>query len=116
MKKPTTPRRLNIKKGDTVVVLSGKYRGATGPVLAAHPSIGKVTVDGVNMITRHQKSRGNTAFGQMQQGPIVRPAPMFVDKLMLQCPRCKKGTRARNVLLPDGRRARVCRKCEQTID
>ena len=122
MKKKTTPARLGIKKGDTVIVLSGRDREdsqghrRSGQVMEVFPSARTLTVDGVNMVTRHQKARRDSPFGQMQQGVIQKAAPMSVSKVMLLCPQCHKGTRPFRILQPDGHRARYCRKCGKAID
>ncbi|HET6387017.1 MAG TPA: 50S ribosomal protein L24 [Armatimonadota bacterium] len=107
---------MKIKKGDTVIVLSGKNRGQIGEVIASYPKRGKVTVAGLNIVKRHQKAQRSSPFEAMQQGIIDKPAPLFISKVMLQCPHCRKGTRIHRVLQPDGRRARICMKCEKSID
>lgn len=116
MKKPEQPRHLHVKKGDQVVVLSGRDRGATGEVIAAFPRAGKVTVDGINMVTRHQRPRRDNPFAQLQQGVIQKPAPLHAAKVLVLCPGCQRGTRPRSVVGADGRRSRACRKCGHTID
>jgi large subunit ribosomal protein L24 len=88
MKKIEGTGRLHVKKGDTVVILSGKDRGATGTVQTAFPSLGKVTVEGLNMVTRHQKPKRDSPFGQIQQGVVRKPAALWVAKVMLQFPHC----------------------------
>nr|MDQ2733155.1 50S ribosomal protein L24 [Armatimonadota bacterium] len=60
------PQHVHVKKGDTVIILSGKDRGEVGVVSHAMPRLGKVTVEGLNMVTRHQKARRDTAFSAAQ--------------------------------------------------
>src|SRR5438445_16635 len=105
MRKTDVPARMHIKKGDAVIVLSGKDRGKVGEVITAYPSTGKVTLAGLNLVTRHQKPRRETPFGSLQTGLVEKPAPLYVSKVMLQCPHCEKGTRIQRVLQDDGRRA-----------
>lgn len=100
-----------IKKGDTVIVLSGKYRGETGKVLAVLPKKEKAIVENVNFVTRHERQRS-----QMQQGGIVKKeAPVPLAKLMIICPRCGKPTRIGAKINEDGTKVRICRKCKAQI-
>ena len=101
---------MNIKKNDTVVVLSGKDKGKKGKVLEAMPAEGKVVIEGVNIATCHVKPKK-----QGEEGGIVkREIPMYVSKVMLVCPKCGKPTR-HAVKLENGTKTRVCKKCGQTI-
>ena len=101
---------MNIKKNDTVVVLSGKDKGKKGKVLEAMPAAGKVIVEGVNIATCHVKPRK-----QGEEGGIIRKEiPMYASKVMLVCPKCGKATR-HAVKLDNGTKVRVCKKCGQTI-
>jgi large subunit ribosomal protein L24 len=100
-----------IKKGDEVVVLSGKDKGRTGTVSQVMPKEGKVIVDGVNIATRHRKpSQANP------QGGIDRfPAPMHISKVALADPKDGKPTRVR-FEEKDGKKVRVAVKSGETID
>ena len=100
-----------IKKGDTVVVLSGKDKGQTGTVQAVMPKDGKVVVEGVNVMTRHRKpSQANP------QGGIDRmPAPMAIAKVAVADPKDGKPTRVR-FEEKDGKKVRVAVKSGETID
>jgi len=102
---------MNIRKDDTVIVLSGKERGKKGKVLATMPQTGKVIVEGVNMATRHTKPRRQGETG----GIIQQEAPLYASKVMRVCPKCGKPTRAAYKFLADGSKARVCKKCGDTI-
>ena len=99
--------KMNVKKGDKVLVLSGKDRGAQGEVLKALPAEGKVIVEGVAMVKKHQKPT------QMnQQGGIIElAAPIDVSNVMLVCPKCGKATRVGHATGDDGKKYRVCKKC-----
>ena len=80
---------MNIRKDDTVVVLSGKDKGKQGKVLVADPKNGKVIVEGVNVATCHVKPRKQDEEG----GIIKKEIPMYVSKVMVVCPKCNKPTR-----------------------
>ena len=100
-----------IKKGDSVVVLSGKDKGRTGTVQAVMPKDDKVLVDGINVIARHRKPTQ-----QNPQGGIDRkPAPMHISKVALADPKDGKPTRVR-FEEKDGRKVRVAVKSGETID
>ena len=101
-----------IKKGDSVVVLSGKDKGRTGTVQTVLPKDRKVVVEGVNVIARHRKpSQANP------QGGIDRvPAPMHISKVALADPKDGKPTRVRFETNKDGRKVRVAVKSGETID
>ena len=98
---------MNVKKNDTVIVLSGKDKGKKGKVLEAMPAAGKVVIEGINVATCHVKPKK-----QGDQGGIVsREIPMYASKVMLVCPKCGRHA----VKLADGKKVRVCKKCGQEI-
>ena len=101
-----------IKKGDSVVIRSGKDKGRTGTVLRVMPKDGKVLVEGVNVAARHRKpSQANP------QGGIDRaPAPLHISKVSLADPNDGKPTRVRFETGKDGRKVRVAVKSGETID
>ena len=100
---------VHIKKGDTVKVISGKCKYEKtnqGKVLEVAPSEGMAIVEGVNIVSKHLKPRG-----QQQQGGIIKTeGPLRVNKLMLVCPKCGKATRVGKAVV-DGKKVRVCKKC-----
>ncbi|HHY77051.1 MAG TPA: 50S ribosomal protein L24 [Clostridiales bacterium] len=105
-------KKLHVKKGDTVVVISGKDKGKKGKVLVALPQEGKVIVEGVNMITKHQKPSK-----KVQQGGIIhQEAPIFSSKVMLWCDKCKKGVRIGKRILQDETKVRYCKSCGEILD
>jgi len=107
---------MDIKKGDTVLVLAGKDEGKRGKVIQALPKLGKVVVDGVNIVTRHQKPRGRVQRGQqIQAGRIQKPAPIPRCKVMLVCPQCDKPTRIGHTEGEGGRMVRTCKKCGEIM-
>ena len=101
-----------IKKGDNVVVLSGKDKGRTGTVAKVMPKDGKVVVDGINVAARHRKpTQANP------QGGIDRnPAPMHISKVALADPKSGKPTRVRFETGKDGKKVRVAVKSGETIN
>ena len=100
---------MNIKKGDTVVVLSGKDKGKQGKVLGTVPGSLKVVVEGINMVTCHVKPRR-----QGEEGGIMkREAAIAACKVQVVCPKCNKGTRVAHKI-EGGKKTRVCKHCGGT--
>ena len=99
---------MKIKKGDTVLIISGKYRGKTGKVLRVFPKGGKVLVEGVNIMKKHQKPRKTGEKGQV----IEMPLPIDVSNVKLICSKCGKATRIGYKII-DKKKYRICKKCEQ---
>lgn len=108
----STPVKMNVKTNDTVVVISGKDKGKKGKITKALPKVGKVIVEGVAMVARHQKPRGQG----MPGGIIHKEAPIAASKVMLVCQKCDKATRVAHKILEDGSKVRVCKKCGATFD
>ncbi|MBE3585281.1 MULTISPECIES: 50S ribosomal protein L24 [Desulfofundulus] len=103
--------KLHVRKGDTVLVLTGKYAGKRGKVLEAQPAKGRVIVEGVNIVKRH--TRPNP---RMPQGGIVeKEAPIHASNVMLVCNKCNNPTRIAKKFLEDGRKVRVCKKCGEEL-
>ncbi len=101
---------MNVKKNDTVIVLSGKDKGKQGKVLEAMPKTGKILVEGINVATCHVKPRSQDQLGGIMQ----REIPLYACKVQLVCPKCNKGTRV-GVRIENGEKTRVCKKCGATI-
>lgn len=102
---------MHVKKGDTVVVISGKDKGKKGKILAAMPKKDRVIVEGVNMLTKHQKPKG-----QMQPGGIIQQeGPIHVSNVMLYCNKDKTGVRVGYKVLENGDKVRVCKKCGEVL-
>ncbi len=112
--------KIKVKTGDEVLVITGKDKGKRGKVIETLPESGKVIIDGVNIVTRHQRPKAATrATPRTQTGIIKKPAPMDVSKVMVICPRCGEPTRIGMGMLKDrDKKARVCRreKCGDFID
>ena len=103
--------KLHIKKGDTVVVLSGDDKGVKGEVIAASPDEGKVLVKGANIIHKHVKPRRQGEAG----GIVDAEGAIYASKVALFCPKCEKGVRTRTEVA-DGKKVRVCTKCGYKFD
>jgi large subunit ribosomal protein L24 len=103
-----------IRKGDQVMVISGKDRGKTGTVLAVMPKKERVTVEGLNMIKRHQRPT-QTAGGQRGGGVIEREGPIHVSNVMLVDPKDGKPTRI-GIEIEDGKRLRVSKRSGARLD
>ena len=103
---------LNVKKGDTVVVLAGKDKGKRGKVMSANPTKGRVIVEGVNMATVHVSAQKS---GGKDSGIIKREASIDVSNVMRVCPKCNEPTRLGHKFLDDGSKVSVCKKCGETI-
>ena len=100
-----------IKKGDQVVVLSGKDKGKTGTVTQSMPKDGKVVVSGVNVATRHKKPSQENPQGGLER----TEAPMHVSKVALADPKTGKATRVR-FETRDGKKVRVAVKSGELIN
>ena len=102
--------KLHVKKGDEVMIISGKDRGKKGKVLDISPSEGKVIVEGRNMVTKHVKPRR-----QGQLGGIVKAeGAIYACKVMPVCPKCDKPTRVGHKIDGD-KKVRVCKHCGATL-
>lgn len=103
--------KMNIKTGDTVIVLNGDDKGVKGEVIAVSPAERKVLVKNVNMIHKHVKPRK-----QGEQGGIVdAEGAIYASKVALFCSKCGKGVRVKAKILDDGKKVRVCAKCGQEL-
>ncbi|MFZ5590518.1 MAG: 50S ribosomal protein L24 [Bacillota bacterium] len=103
--------KVHVRKGDTVLVITGKYAGKKGKVLEVQPDKSRVVVEGVNIIKRH--TRPNPKL--MQGGILEREAPIHSSNVMLVCTKCDKPTRIAKKFLEDGKKVRVCKKCGEVL-
>lgn len=108
---PKTIYKIRLKKGDTVIVLSGKYKGQTGKVTATHPAENKVTVEGINIVKKHTKP--NRAYPQ--GGIIEMTKPIWVSKVAILEPTSKKPSRIGYTVDKDGTKTRVFKKTGKEI-
>ena len=102
---------LNVKKGDTVVVIAGKDKGKSGKVLVSQPADNSVVVAGVNIISKHKKPRS----AQDKGGIIKREGKIDASNVQIICPACGKATRINNEMV-DGKKIRQCKKCGANLD
>lgn len=101
---------MKIKKGDQIIVTTGKDKGRKGKVDVVNPTAGTVLVPGINLYKRHQKKRDE----QHQGGIIEYARALGMGKVALICPKCGKQTRVGYVVTKK-EKERICKKCEQRI-
>ena len=104
-------KKVHVKTGDTVMVISGDGKGKKGKVMAVSPKEGKVIVEGVNMVSKHVKPRRMGEAG----GILKAEGAMYASKVQIICPRCKKPTRIGHKLNEDGTKSRTCAKCGEIL-
>ena len=106
------PAGLRLRKGDEVVVITGKDRGKRGRVQEVRPGDLTVIVAGVNIAKRHTKPNPS----KNQKGGIIeQPMPLGLGKVMVVCPHCGKPTRVAHRVDEDGTKERVCKQCGEAI-
>ena len=103
--------KIRLKKGDTVVVRSGKYKGKSGKVIATHPTLNKVTVEGINIVKKATKPNKTYPQG----GIIEITKPIAVSKVGLQDPTSKKPARVGYKFDKDGKKVRVFAKTQKEV-
>jgi len=103
--------KIRLKKGDTVVVRAGKYKGKTGKVVTTHPALNKVTVEGINIVKKHQKPTK----AYPQGGIIELTKPIDVSKVGLQDPTTKKATRIGYQFDAEGKKIRIAKSSGKEI-
>ena len=116
-KKPLHLAKMNIHKGDTVLIITGKDKGKQGTVSRAMPQVNKVIVEGLNVVKKHVRPQGQTSQG----GVIEKAMPLQVSNTMLICTECSQPTRVAHERRPIGadqrvRSVRVCKKCHKVIE
>jgi len=106
---------MKIKKGDQVLIISGKYRGKKGKVLKTFPKERKILVEGVNLVKKHQRPKREREKGQI----IEMPNPINVSNAKLICPKCEKATRVGYKIISNLKnqklKVRICKKCGKEI-
>ena len=102
-----------VRKNDNVLVVTGKDRGKRGRVLKVLPEANRLVVEGVNMIKRHTKPNPGR---NIKGGIMEREASLHASNVQLVCPECGAQTRIGRKILGDGRKVRICRKCEGVVD
>ena len=105
------PYKIRLKKGDNIVVISGKYKGKTGSVTAVHPKENKVTVDGINVVKKHLKPNK-----EYPQGGIIDiTKPIFVSKVAIIEPNSKKPSKIGYLVDKNGDKKRVYKRTDKEI-
>jgi large subunit ribosomal protein L24 len=102
-----------IRKNDTVLIITGKDRGKRGRVLKVLPEKNRLIVEGMNLIKRHTRPNPGK---NIKGGIVEREASLHASNAQLVCPECGAQTRVGRKILGDGRKVRVCRKCEGVVD
>jgi large subunit ribosomal protein L24 len=104
---------LHIRRNDQVLVTRGKDRGKQGKVLRVIPSRNRAIVERINMIKRHTRPNPNQ---NIKGGLVEREASIHLSNLMVICGECSQAARSHHKTLADGRKVRICQKCEGVID
>ena len=102
----------HVRRGDTVGIIAGRERGKRGKVLRVLMDKGRVLVEHVNMVKKHQRPTQ-----KLRQGGIIeREGPLALSNVLLVCARCDKPARTGIKVLADGRKVRTCKRCGESID
>jgi large subunit ribosomal protein L24 len=105
-------RVVQIRKNDSVMVISGKERGKTGKVLRVNPKEDAVIIERINVVKRHTKPRGPQQAG----GIIEKEASIPASNIMIMCDKCNAPVRIGQKVLADGNKVRLCRRCGEALD
>jgi large subunit ribosomal protein L24 len=99
-----------LKKGDMVKIIAGKDKGKTGKILKAIPEKDRIVIEKVNMIKKHKKPDQKT-----KGGVVEKEGSIHISKVSLLCNKCNTAVRVRNKMLEDGKKVRICSKCNDVI-
>ncbi len=103
---------MQIRKNDSVMVISGRERGKTGKVLRVLPTKNAIVIERVNMVKRHLRPRGP----QQPGGIVEKEASIRVSNIMMMCDKCNAPVRIGRKILADGKKIRICRRCGEALD
>jgi len=103
---------VEIRKNDSVMVITGKERGKTGKVLRVIPDKDAIIIERINLVKRHSKPRGP----QQPGGIVEKEASIHVSNLMIMCDKCNAPVRIGKKTLSDGKKIRICRRCGEALD
>ena len=103
---------MKIKSNDKVKIIAGKDKGKKGKVIKVISEKNRVVVEGANFIKKHIKARKQGEKGQK----ITVPVPINISNVSLICPKCNKQTRVGYLVLENGEKHRICKKCKENID
>ena len=101
---------MKVKKGDTVLIISGKDKGKKGKIIQALPKENRISVEGINLRKKHQRPRKQGEKGQV----VLLPALMSVSNAKLICPKCGKASRI-GYTFANKKKVRICKKCKEQI-
>ncbi len=104
-------KKMHVKSGDNVVVISGKDKGKKGRVLAAYPKTGRVLVEGVNMVKKHTRPNANNPQG----GIVTQEAAIHASNVMIADPKTGEPTRIGSKIV-DGKKVRIAKKSGEALD
>lgn len=104
--------RSHIKKDDFVQVIAGRDRDKRGKVLRVFPQDGRIMVEGIQMIKRHTRATQQ----RQQAGIIEREGKVHISNVMLICAKCDRGVRVGHRVLEDGKKVRICCRCDEVLD
>jgi large subunit ribosomal protein L24 len=103
---------VQIRKNDSVIVIGGKERGKTGKVLRVVPDKDTVIIERLNIVKRHTKPRGP----QQPGGIVEKEAAIHASNIMILCDKCNAPVRVGHKILADGKKIRICRRCNEALD
>ncbi len=103
---------MQIRKNDSVMVIAGKERGKTGKVLRVLTDRGAVIVERLNIVKRHTKPRGP----QQSGGIVEKEAAIHASNIMIMCDKCNAPVRIGRKILADGKKIRICRRCQEALE
>ncbi len=103
---------MQIRKNDSVMVITGKERGKTGKVLRVLPDKDAIIIERINLVKRHSKPRGP----QQPGGIVEKEASIHVSNLMIMCDKCNAPVRVGKKVLSDGKKIRICRRCGEALE
>lgn len=103
---------MQIRKNDSVMVISGRERGKTGKVLRVLSKKDAILIERVNMVKRHSRPRGP----QQPGGIVEKEAPIRVSNIMLMCDKCNAPVRVGRRILADGKKVRICKRCGESLE
>ncbi len=103
-------KKFHVAKGDTIMVICGKEKNKTGKILQVLPKKNSVIVEGINMVKRHARARGNELGGITEKESAINSS-----NVLLFCEKCSKPVRTKTKILEKGEKQRICAKCEGSI-
>ncbi len=107
-----TTNKIHLKKDDKVKIIAGRDRGKIGKILKVIRKDGRVIVENINLVKKHARPSASNRQG----GIIDQEAPLHQSNVMLVCNKCLQAVRVKMKFLEDGKKVRLCRKCNEMID